>query len=134
VDVAAFASLDPDAQLAQRALLHPALRVAALRQRPSTRSGATTCRIRAAGSPRCRRITACRWTEAARQSSSSGRPCRSRSASCPTQKRRGWQALAAGATLGDAIDQALAVDSRFDLGAALTTALRRHRIIDLQPA
>jgi hypothetical protein len=133
VDVAAFASLDPDAQMAQRALLHPALRV--------LRSAAPIHTIWRDNLPDPSGRIAALQADYSLSLDRGGeavvieRPALQVEVSVVPDAEAAWlAALAAGATLGDAIDQALAVDSRFDLGAALTTALRRHRIIDLQPA
>jgi hypothetical protein len=133
VDVAAFASLDPDAQMAQRARLHPALRV--------LRSAAPIHTIWRDNLPDPSGRIAALQADYSLSLDRGGeavvieRPALQVEVSVVPDAEAAWlAALAAGATLGDAIDQALAVDSRFDLGTALTAALRRHRIIGLQPA
>jgi hypothetical protein len=133
VDVAAFARLDPDAQLAQRARLHPALRV--------VRSAAPIHAIWRDNLPDASGRIASLQADYSLSLQRGGeavvieRPGQQVEVTVVPDAEAAWlQALAAGTTLGDAIDQALAVDPHFDLGSALGVALRHRRIIDLRLA
>lgn len=131
VNVTGFASLDPDAQLAQRAQLHPALRV--------VRSAAPIHTIWRDNLPDASGRIASLQANYSLSLDQRGesviieRPGQQVEVSVVPEAEAAWlESLAAGTTLGAAIDHALAVDNGFDLGAALGSALRRARIIDLR--
>jgi hypothetical protein len=133
LDVAAFAALDPDAQLAQRARLHPALRVVRSPAPIHTiwRDNLPDATGRIASLQTDYRLSLDRGGEAVVIE----RPGLQVEVSVVPNGEAAWlESLAAGATLGEAIDRGLAVDPGFDLGHALGVALRRRRIIDLQLA
>jgi hypothetical protein len=133
VDVAGFATLDPDAQMARRARLHPALRVLRSTAPVHTiwRDNLPDASGRIASMQSDYRLSLDLGGEAVVIE----RPDQQVEVTVVPDAEAAWlESLANGATQGDAIEHALTIDSRFDLAAALGAALRRHRIIDLQLA
>jgi hypothetical protein len=130
IDVAAFAALDADAQMTRRMRLHPALRIVRSSAPIHTiwRDNLPDASGRIAALAADYGLSLDRGAEAVVIE----RPGQQVELSVLPDAEALWlESLAGGATLGDAIDYALAVDSRFDLGAALGNALQRRRVIDL---
>lgn len=130
VDVAAFVALDPDRQLALRARLHPALGLLRSPYPVFTiwRDNLPDAAGQVAALAGSYSLSLDRGGETVLVE----RPGQAVEVTLLQPGEAAWlEALAAGATLGGAIEQAAAVGPEFDLGAVLAAALQRDRIIAL---
>jgi hypothetical protein len=131
IDAAALAALAPDAQLALRFVVHPALRV--------VRASVPVLSLWRSHTPDAQGVVAAAAADYrpgpldVAEAAVIDRPRWQAEVQGVTQGEAAWlEAIGAGAELGDALDAAFAASDDFDLQAALAAALARRRFVALR--